>query len=180
MERQYDLFERLEDNELMWRGCVWGLENARRRLQGIAEKTTNECFAIYTPTRQIVALLNAARSSHRAAKPVVFQIAYDQHRLVTRAELLRHSGYEVVSVVGNEAAKVVLSTQEQYCNLFIVGHAAPEETRKEMVDWLKAKYPNVRILALNPTDHQLAGADYNAHYFNGPNQWLSIVEGVVA
>src|ERR1700730_4871215 len=129
MEREYDLFERSEDHAVVWRGCVHGLENARRKLQQIAAATTNECFAIHTPTRQIVALLNAARDRQRSAKPVVFQIAYDQHRLLSRAELLRERGYEIISVVGNEAAKVVLSSQQQHCDLFIVGHAAPDETR---------------------------------------------------
>jgi hypothetical protein len=178
MEREYDLFERSQDQAVIWRGCVRGLENARRKLQEIAARTTNECFAIHSPTRQIVALLNTARGSQRPAKRVVFQVAYDPYRLLTRAELLRHRGYEVVSVVGNEAAKVVLDAQQQHCDLFIVGHAAPDETRTEMVAWLKAKYPKVKILALNPPDHQLPDADYNV-VLNGPNQWLSIVGSAV-
>jgi hypothetical protein len=60
--------------------------------------------------------------------------------LVTKAKLLRHNGYEVISVVGNEAAKIVPNSP-RHCDLFIVGHAAPGQTRKEMVDWLKAKSP---------------------------------------
>lgn len=174
MERDYDLFERLQDNSLVWRGSVHGLENARRKLQELAKRTTNECFAMYTPNRQIVALMNIAHAGQLPAKRVVFQIAYDEHRLVTRTELLRHNGYEVISVVGNEAAKIVLSAPQD-CDLFIVGHSAPEQARKEMVDWLKTRYPHVKILALNPgDDQQLAGADYNAK-LNGPNEWLSIV-----
>jgi hypothetical protein len=179
MERNYDLFERLQDNSLVWRGSVHGLENARRKLQELANRTTNECFAIYTPTRQIVALVNIAQAGQLSAKRVVFQIAYDERRLVTRTELLRQNGYEVVSVVDNEAAKIVLSSP-QHCDLFIVGHAAPEQTRKEMVDWLKARYPHVKILALNPAgDRQLAGADYNA-IMNGPGEWLSVVTAALS
>ena len=69
---------------------------------------------------------------------------------------------------------IVLSSP-QHCDLFIVGDAAPEQTRKEMVDWLKARYPDVKILALNQAEHrQLAGADYNAT-LNGPTEWLSMV-----
>jgi len=64
--------------------------------------------------------------------------------------------------------------------LFMVGHAAPEQTRKEMVDWLKARYPRVKILALNPADHRhLAGADYNT-ILNGPGEWLSIVTATLS
>jgi hypothetical protein len=179
MERDYDLFERSQYNSPVWRGSVRGLENARRKLQELAKRTTNECFAIYSPTRQIVALVNIAEAGQLPAKRVVFQIAYNEHRLVTRAELLRHNGYEVLSVVGNEAAKIVLSSP-QHCDLFIVGHAAPEQTRKEMVDWLKARYPHVKILALNQADHrQLADADYNV-ILNGPNEWLSVVTAAVS
>ena len=63
MERDYDLFERLQDNSLVWRVSVHGLENARRKLQELAKRTTNECFATYTPTRQIVALVNIAQEN---------------------------------------------------------------------------------------------------------------------
>ncbi len=174
MERDYHLFERSQDSSLIWHGSVHGLENARRKLQELAKRTTNECFAIYTPTRQIVALLNIAQAGQLRGKRVVFQIAYDEHRLATRTELLRQNGYQVVSVVGNEAAKTVLGSP-QHSDLSIVGHAAPEQTRREMVDWLKVRYPRVKILALNSADdRQLADADYNA-ILNGPDEWLSIV-----
>jgi hypothetical protein len=45
------------------------------------------------------------------------------------------------------------------------------------VFWLKARFPGVPILALNPTTTpELHGADYNAR-LNGPVTWLSIVTG---
>ena len=107
-------------------------------------------------------------------KPVVFQIAYDGGRATARTSVLRLQGYEVVSVIGNEAAKVVLSMPEQY-DFFIVGHAADDQVREEMVLWLKAHYPGVRILALNPPKvSELAGADYNVK-LNGPETWLPII-----
>jgi len=68
---------------------------------------------------------------------VVFQIAYDEHRLVTRAELLRHDGYEVLSAVGNEAAENCPKLAATLRISFSSGDAAPEQTRKEMVDWLR-------------------------------------------
>jgi hypothetical protein len=122
------------------------VSHTHRKAARARSSATGVC---HTPTRQIVALVNIAQAGQLPPRRVVFQIAYDEHRLVTRAELLRHHGYEVVSVVGNEAAKIVLSSP-QHCDLFIVGHAAPEQTRKEMVDWLKARYPHVKILALEP------------------------------
>jgi len=73
-----------------------------------------------------------------------------------------------------------LLSSTQHSDLFIVGHAAPEQTRTEMVDWLKARYPHVKILALNSANHrQLAGADYNA-ILNGPDEWLSMVTAALS
>src|SRR5215831_18921680 len=44
-------------------------------------------------------------------------------------------------------------------------HAAPEQTRLDMVYWLRAKYPITNILALNPADyHRLNELNYNARY----------------
>ena len=43
-----------------------------------------------------------------------------------------------------------------------------------MVDWLKAEYPTVKILAFNPPDQIVWKADYNVRQ-NGPEDWLPIV-----
>ena len=174
MEKDYDLFERSKDHSLVWHGCVHGLENARRKLQQLAKTTTNECSVIHLPSRQVVALANIAR-----AKRVVFQVAYDERRLEERAGVLKRVGYEVISVIGNERAQAVLDLSQRV-DLFIVGHNAPEQTRREVVAWLKTKYPKVHVLALNPPEYlQLPGADYNAE-INGPETWLPIVEAAVA
>jgi hypothetical protein len=79
----------------------------------------------------------------------------------------------VISVTGNPPAKLLLSSIQHY-DLFIVGHAAPEQTRREIVDWLKGQYPRVKILVLNPPDQQVLSADYNVRQ-NGPESWLPIV-----
>lgn len=104
----------------------------------------------------------------------VFQIAYDEMLLVSRAELLKNRGYEVSSALGNDGAKRILDKRARY-RIFIVGHAAPKETREDMVRWLKANFPNTKILVVNPpSSAMLAGADYNV-VLNGPEEWLSIV-----
>jgi hypothetical protein len=173
MEREYDLFEQFSDDERMWRGHAVGLTSARQKLQELARTTRNECLIVHLPTKEVVARLNV-RSSRGVGKPVVFQIAYDSDRAIARTMVLRLHGYEVISVIGNEAAKVVLSMPEQ-CDFFIVGHAADDQVRREMVLWLKAHYPGVRILALNPPKvSELAGADYNVK-LNGPEIWLPII-----
>lgn len=134
-----------------------GTEFAQARLQELAGHTSGECFAAKTP--EVVGQVNRPSLKLRATKRI-FQIAYDKGAGIRRAELLRQLGYGVISVIGNEAAKVLLTSTKPY-DLFIVGHAAPEQTRREMVDWLRADYPNVKILALNSTHGQLLGADYN-------------------
>ncbi len=104
----------------------------------------------------------------------VFQIAYDEMSLVTRAQVLKNRGYGVNSALGNDGAKRILDKRERY-RLFIVGHAASRETREEMVGWLRVNFPDTKILALNPPHHaNLAQADYNL-ILNGTEEWLSVV-----
>lgn len=114
-----------------------------------------------------------------AAAPVrIFHIAYDQRPLLERGKLLRTRGYSVQSVFGNEAAKTLLNTFTPY-DLFIVGHAAPQEVRLEMARWLRANYPSTKIIALNPPQcDRLDELRYNAPY-NKPDVWLSLVEAAV-
>ena len=170
MEREYEIFEQLPDGSPIWRGHASGLSNVRLKLQELARTTANECFAMYLPTKEVVARLNV-KSLRTSQKRLIFQISYDSKRASERTQILRMCGYDVLSVIGNESAKMILS-MPHHCDLFIVGHNAPEESRKEMAAWLKANYPGVRILALNsPGIKELAGADYNVKH-NGPETWL--------
>lgn len=58
MDREYDLFERMSDGSLKWRGLARGLEETQVKLQKLAKETTNECLAVYTPDSNVVARLN--------------------------------------------------------------------------------------------------------------------------
>lgn len=177
MNRKYDLFEKLPDGSPRWRGVAIGLHEARLHLLQLRKTTRNECFAIHLLTKDVVARVNV--SSATGGKPLVFQITYDPQRAARRAEVFRLQGYEVVTAFGNEAAKVVLTLPEKY-DLFIVGHDAPEETRREMVDWLKAHFPGVRIIALNPpVVEKLPGADFNVK-INGPETLLPVIANALA
>lgn len=176
MDRDYDIFESLQDGSVAWRATVHGLPNARLRIGELIKNTGNEHFAISILTGEAVFPVDPSKAaSPTGAVKHIFQIAYTDRLRNERAELLRRLGYGIISVIGNEAAKILLSAMRHAdLALFIVGHAAPEQTRKEMVDWLKAKYPNVTVLALNPPDQQLPGADYNVVQ-NGPEKWLPFV-----
>jgi len=163
----------MPDGSSVKRAAVSGLEFAKLALEELSKRTiySNECFAADRDTHQVVAQMNvplAGRSIKR-----IFQIAYDEESRLQRAELLLGCGYGVISVLGNEAAKLLLSSIQHY-DLFIVGPDAPEETRREIVSWLKAEYPEVKILALNPSHQQVLRADYSVRQ-NGPETLLPIV-----
>src|SRR5947199_6451710 len=77
----------------------------------------------------------------------MFQIGYEEKELNARAELFRRCGLEVISVADNESAKRALASIRNV-DVFVVGQTAPEQMRKEMVEWLKANFPKVKIVAL--------------------------------
>jgi hypothetical protein len=169
--RSYEILEVLPDGSSVRRAVVRGLEFAKVTLEDLSTRTTNECIAADEITHQVVAQGNVPPAKQAIKR--IFQIAYDEESSLQRADLLRSHGFGLISVLSNEAAKVLLESIEDY-DLFIVGHAAPEESRREMVDWLKANYPRVKVLALNPPHQPLPNADYNA-LASDPEGWLEFV-----
>jgi hypothetical protein len=118
------------------------------------------------------------RLQGRKIEAAILQIAYDESLLITREQLLRSRGYEVVSVMGNEDAKSLLAIPGQYYRLFIVGQAAPQQAREEIAHWLKEQFPKIQVLALNgPYQDKVVAADLNA-ILDGPDAWLSAVAKV--
>lgn len=172
MNRVYEIFEVLANGSRQRVATVSGLESAKARLHEIATNSRSECFVADARTHQIVAQRNVPPAKWRAAKHI-FQICYDEQACLQRAELLKSFGYSVMSVIGNEAAKIVLSSFQDY-DMFVVDHAAAEETRREMVLWLKAEYSRVKILALNPRNQEVLQADYNAQQ-NEAGSWLAMI-----
>jgi len=59
VNRDYDIFEKLAGGSFVWREMVVGRENARLKVQGLAKSSSNEFFAIHTPTREIITRENA-------------------------------------------------------------------------------------------------------------------------
>lgn len=171
MYRSYEILEVLPDGSTVKRSVVFGLEFAKVTLEDLSKRTANECIAADERTHQVVAHRNLPPAK-RAIKRI-FQIAYDEEAAVRRAELLRSHGFAVITALSNDAAKVLLGTIENY-DLFIVGHAAPEQSRREMVSWLKTNYPRVKVLALNLPHEPIPNADYNA-LESDPESWLLFV-----
>jgi hypothetical protein len=173
----FDIFRIEASGEVLWIQSAADLKSARLAVKElmassparyvIHSHSTNNDLVIRPPTEK------------RIATPVIFQIAYDEQLMATRAEVLKAHGFAIISVLGNEAAKAALATPRYY-SLFLLGHAAGPKARTEMADWLKEKYPSVPILALNPPyQQQLEPADYNV-VLNGPEEWLFVVEASIA
>jgi hypothetical protein len=165
MPPPFDIF-RVESAGLRWMEVAADLERAKARVKLLAASSPGEYVILNQNTGEKILVKSPA-------KRILFQIGYDEKGLNARAELLRRFGHEVISVTHNEAAKVALSSYQDV-DVFIVGHTAPEQTRKEMVAWLKTNYPKVKIVALNPSKDQLVGADYNV-VLNDHEEWLSLL-----
>jgi hypothetical protein len=161
----FDIFK-VEASELRWMEVAPDLERAKARVKILATSSPGEYIIANQATGEKISIKGQT-------KRILFQIGYDEKGINARAELLRRFGHEVISVTHNEAAKVALSSYHDV-DLFIVGHTAPEQTRKEMVAWLKTNYPKVKIVALNPSKEQLVGADYNV-VLNAQDEWLSLL-----
>src|SRR5260370_18613108 len=148
----FDIFK-VESDGPRWMEAAENLERAKARVKILATSSPGEYVIANQDTGEKISI-------KPKTKRILFQIGYDETGINARAELLRRFGHEVISVTNNEAAKIALSAYHDV-DLFIVGHLAPEQTRKEMVAWLKANYPKDKIVALNPSKDQLVAADYN-------------------
>jgi len=150
---QFDIFKEQQDGSLRWLASAASMESAEARVKRLPP-------AEYV----IIAGQSAVKriSITSPAKQIVFQIAYDDDKgSAARETLFKSFGHEVISVADNEAAKRALASIPNV-DVFILGHTAPEQTREEMVGWLKVNFPKAKIVALIPSaSPQLLRADYN-------------------
>jgi hypothetical protein len=176
MNTEYEIFECQPDGSVNWLDSAPDLTNARLLLQKFAKSSNNEHFGMCLATRELVFRAGISWKGPALAKRV-FQIAYTETLGQVRADLLRSLGYGVLSVIGNDAAKNLLRMLQirgEDIAFFMVGHAAHQLTRNEIVDWLRARYPTGKIIALNPPNEQIPRADHNVLQ-NGPELWLPLV-----
>ena len=162
----FHIFKVQSDGSLRWVEAAADVERAKARARALAGSS---------PSEYVISNLTGEKISIKTPpKRIVFQIGYDEKDLNARAELFRRCGHQVMSVAENEAAKRAL-TSIQNVDVFVVGHTAPEETRKEMVDWLKANFPKIKVVALIPSaSRPLASADFNI-VLNDWDEWLSLL-----
>ena len=173
----FDIFRVEAKESSLWVKSTPDFKSARLAVNELMASSPGEYVIHSHSTHNELIVKPPAKEN--AAKPVIFQIAYDERLMASRAELLKAHGFAVVSVLGNEAAKAALAMPHDYALLHRRA-CGPPKLRQEMADWLKAKYPKVPILALNPAyQRQLEPADYNV-VLNGPEEWLFVVEASTA
>lgn len=108
----------------------------------------------------------------------ILYIHYDPDLAGIRQQVVNRFGYEVSSATGSDEARRMARTRR--FDLVILGHAAPEEERRRMANWLKANLPGVPVLALCPAPFQTVDyGDYQADAHN-PDAWMSMVEEALA
>jgi len=162
----FNIFKLQADGGLRWIESAADMERARALVKGLGAASPGEYV--------ITSLKGEKIFIKSPCKRIMFQIGYDEKELKVRAQLFRCCGHEVISVADNEAAKRALASIHSV-DVFIVGHTAPDQTRKEMVDWLKTNFPEVKIVALIPSaDRQLLRADHNV-VLNEWDEWLSLL-----
>lgn len=108
----------------------------------------------------------------------VLYINYDRGLADFREQLVSRLGFQVVSVMGNAGARRMARTRQ--FDLVIVGHAAPDDERRRMAQWVKANLPHLPVLALCPAPFQAVDyGDYQADAHN-PEAWLGLVQEVLS
>ena len=161
----FHIFKVHSDGSRSWIEGAVSVERANARVKLLAASS---------PGKYVLTNLTGHEISVKSPKRVIFQIGYDERELNARAKLFRRVSLEVMSVADNDAAKNVLASID-HVDVFVVGYTAPEQTRKEMVDWLKANFPKVKVVALIPSANcQLPRADCNI-VLNDGEGWMALL-----
>lgn len=159
----FHVFKVKSDGTLQWLEGAVSVERATARVKVLTASSPGEYV-----------ITNLTGKVEFPPKRIMFQIGYDEKELNARAEMFQRCGLEVISVADNDSAKRALSSIRNV-DVFVVGHAAPEQTRREMVEWLKATFPKVKIVALIPSaNRELSRADYNI-VLNDWDKWPSLL-----
>lgn len=169
---EFIILQCLPDGSVRCCGDASGLIVARRRLSELSGRGC-EFFAMQLHTRAVIFQTEAPALGKR-----IFQVAYAESVGRERAQRMRRLGYGVLSVLGSEWAKKLLGMapiRPKDIDIFMVGHAAPNWERMKMVEWIRARYPLARVLAINPPAQQIPSADYNV-LLGHPEIWLPLLD----
>lgn len=176
----FHIFRVHSDGSRRWMEGAASVECARERVKVLVASSPGQYVITNLTCQEIPTksqLMPPSRSAH--PKRIIFQIGYDERELKVRAELFRRCGHEVMSVADNKSAKRALCSFSNV-DVFVVGYTAHEETRKEMVDWLKVSFPKAKIVALIPSvNRQFPRADYNV-VLNNWDEWKFLLAAMAS
>jgi hypothetical protein len=71
MRQVYEVFERFPDGSTLWRACVIGRFEARRRMQELEEHSENGFFLIDVPAEDVLPAPSAPKSTVPLLKSAV-------------------------------------------------------------------------------------------------------------
>jgi hypothetical protein len=169
---EFIILQCLPDGSVRCCGDASGVIRARRRLRELSGRGC-EFFAMQMHTRAVIFRAEAPALGKR-----VFQVAYVESLGRERARRMRRLGYGVLSILGSESAKKLLEVaaiRPKDIDIFVIGHAAPNSERMKVVEWIRARYPLARVLAINPPDQPIPSADYNVLQGH-PETWLPLLD----
>ena len=78
-----------------------------------------------------------------AAKRILY-VNYNPATLIRDEQLLMRAGYEVDTVFGTDGVMAYGSVAE--CTSVLIDDACPTEERQQVITWLTANFPKLKIL----------------------------------
>jgi DNA-binding NtrC family response regulator len=107
------------------------------------------------------------------------QIGYTRELITTRQMMLERAGYRVSSVQGNDQARALNTRQLASAELVLIGFSAPYRIRAEILEWLKDRAPELRVMVmLAHSLEKFPDADC-VTLSEDPEVWLSAVANAI-
>jgi DNA-binding response OmpR family regulator len=107
--------------------------------------------------------------------PRILSVSYDEMLLKTRADLLEHEGYEVVSVQGFIAS--LEECKHDGFDLFILGHSIPHKEKQELIRAFRRSCSAPIVSLLRNCDDSVDEADLQVE--PDPRKVLDAVAAIV-
>ena len=110
------------------------------------------------------------------AGETILHVAYDSLLMEMRESALERHGYHVVSVIGNEAAKMIASPA---ADLVIIGNGGSLEERIAMVKWLAENWPQVAVVVMSADERERYPHGTIVFQGDTPNDLVTLVQRVI-
>ncbi len=106
-------------------------------------------------------------------KPRILLIAFDHTLGETRRLLLESKGFSVIAVFSGTAPLNL--PKRLKVDAVVIGHEAPIDERVRLVNSIRKRVPQAKVIALETASSQDVGlADYRADA-HAPHEWLNLV-----